>query len=943
MAQQKPPLVQSTPTRSTGPMRTPRHSGREAPQSRTQIVQTPQPTKPLETPQQHSGALVRSYGDNVPIATPDRNPSDPPEKHYWQRIKAMNEAFSEAVGRSIEGDAYCNLDWLFGQYNYWREEIEKGYPYNPSIDSPAPASAITASKSSTRVEELKSGITMKPPTPARRSHEESTVSFTRSQAPPPETQQLPWDGGSTQSTERTRSFVLSENIHRASGGSKTAETILGVLDSPDNNDSGSMGDVYKSTTEAVKERDTKPPMFSFGTGTSTGKSSVIDFSGKSDSSAVNVQTAPAPSLSDTLLAKFGATTTPVPSTSKPESSATTAKPVFGSTISQPFTFGSSSFATSKPSAIGQGPSFPKPSTSKPFGQTWSTSTSTSFSFSTTKQESKSSTTNPSQPQTASNQFAAFNIPSPRKDVITIDSDDDEMVEELDEEEIVEEELMVEEEEDEIMDDEVDDVNDDDYIVIDDEEEEVEEEPREEEVAKEVEELVKSSPERQEPKTNLFSFGTTSNQLPAFPTFKPDIPPSSHSFTFGASVKKSTSLAMDDEVLQILPSNPPPKDQLKEPEASEVNLFSFDAPKPEPTTESKSPFRFGLPSTPSTFKPPSTSVLSSSALKNEFKFGLPPAPTEAPKEPEPTTPPPKSPRRLRSASPTKRTAVEEEIKPTSPTKRQRSTSPQKQSAPEKAPESTESAPVGDIIEVQIPPKSLSFPANPSSPEQSKSFLFGGTTSESTKDSTSSETPKSFSFAWAPGKPIKFDTPPTTKPSSTFSFSQSSTAPQQPFSLGGLSTPVPAGPPKFGSFGSTSGFSAFGGSTVSFTSPNLGFSFGQAVPKSNEEKTEPESQDTAADEDETPTNPPIEEIDTAGEEHEETIFSERAKLIQRLSAAERAKEIEKHGGNADEVKMDRDYGVGVVRVNVHKETSKGRILFRLEGSGKVVLVPLQPEGS
>ena len=210
MASQKPPPVQSTPTRKTGAVRTPRRSGREpALQPRTQIFQTPpqQLTKPMETPQQRSGALVRSNGDNVPIATPDRNPSEPPEKHYWQRIKAMNEAFSEAVARSIEGDAYCNLEWLFGQYKYWREEIEKGYPYNPNIDSPAPASAISASKTSTRVEDLKSGIIMKPPTPSRRSQEESTTSFTRSQAPPPETQQLPWDGGSTQSTERTRSFV----------------------------------------------------------------------------------------------------------------------------------------------------------------------------------------------------------------------------------------------------------------------------------------------------------------------------------------------------------------------------------------------------------------------------------------------------------------------------------------------------------------------------------------------------------------------------------------------------------------------------------------------------------------------------------------------------------------------------------------------------------------
>ena len=88
---------------------------------------------------------------------------------------------------------------------------------------------------------------------------------------------------------------------------------------------------------------------------------------------------------------------------------------------------------------------------------------------------------------------------------------------------------------------------------------------------------------------------------------------------------------------------------------------------------------------------------------------------------------------------------------------------------------------------------------------------------------------------------------------------------------------------------------------------------------------------------------EEIGTAGEEDEETVFSERAKLIQRLSAAERAAEQEKSG---KDVKLDRDYGVGVVRVNIHKTTGKGRILFRLEGSGRVILVhppqnPLQPK--
>ena len=83
---------------------------------------------------QRGTALVRSNGDNVPIATPERNPAEPPEKHYWQRIRAMNQAFSEAVSRSIEGDAYCNLEWLFGQYKYWRYPHPPSFPLETQVD-----------------------------------------------------------------------------------------------------------------------------------------------------------------------------------------------------------------------------------------------------------------------------------------------------------------------------------------------------------------------------------------------------------------------------------------------------------------------------------------------------------------------------------------------------------------------------------------------------------------------------------------------------------------------------------------------------------------------------------------------------------------------------------------------------------------------------------------
>ena len=135
MATQKPPPSNLPPPRTGGPIRTPRHSIRDQPLPQTpqpqpstfrpppqqqHHVQKPLDTPAMETPVQRTAALVRSNGDNVPIATPDRNPAEPPEKHYWQRIKAMNQAFSEAVVRSIDGDAYCNLEWLFGQYKYWR-------------------------------------------------------------------------------------------------------------------------------------------------------------------------------------------------------------------------------------------------------------------------------------------------------------------------------------------------------------------------------------------------------------------------------------------------------------------------------------------------------------------------------------------------------------------------------------------------------------------------------------------------------------------------------------------------------------------------------------------------------------------------------------------------------------------------------------------------------
>src|SRR5208337_396808 len=110
-------------------------------------------------------------------------------------------------------------------------------------------------------------------------------------------------------------------------------------------------------------------------------------------------------------------------------------------------------------------------------------------------------------------------------------------------------------------------------------------------------------------------------------------------------------------------------------------------------------------------------------------------------------------------------------------------------------------MGDTIEVQSPPKTFSFDKKQTSTEQSKSFAFGTTPA---KDA-SFDTSKPFSFGvktdytWTPDKPIKFNTPPSIKPSSTYTFGQSSVSqPQPPFTFGGLSTPVPSAP-KLGSFG------------------------------------------------------------------------------------------------------------------------------------------------
>jgi hypothetical protein len=897
---------------------------------------------------------------------------------------------------------------------------------------------------------------MKPPTPSRNALESSSLSgdtFERSQAPPPESQSnQPWDGGSTQSTERTRSFGLSQDTPR---GSKTADTILGVLESPAENPATDVRGEYKHTMDFVKKRQerdggigsgifdvsspkpsTKPvSSFSFGQGSAQKTSFGGSTFGKATESKITSDFL-AGGKSETP-SSFGRLSGP----SKPDTSYSGTKSMFGSSFaspsSTPFTssFGKGpSFATSKPSALGQGSSFPTISPAKSFGKAKGpSSSSASFSFSPQKSDAKAAPTRQLPEPViveppAPNRFAAFSAQSPENEVITIDSDDDMVDEKVqsdddmededdDEEEMVEEE----EEEDEAMGDENvdDDIRDADYIAIEDEEqEEEEEEPVEEEVAKEVEELVKASPERKEkeaPKLAPFKFGQSATASPfnAPFTFGSSNPSQPASDDASKSSSQRVTSGMDDQIPQIKPfsfekkteepkselpkmddqvpkiqsstSEKPDQAKTKEPEMSEINPDLSSTPKPfawpasafapqpltddvapvepEPEAEKKPMFRFGLPSTPSTFKGqiPLLDRTPASVLRKEFKFGLPGKSVEKkveaedqPAEAPEVTPKesPRSPRYLRSSS---------------PSKRQRAASPQTRLPEKEVPADAASAQsepeMQDTIEVKEPPKSFvfdtksSFPNTPAADnkELPKTFAIGeSTTSDFSKDVPA--TPKPFTFAassvkkdftWTPDKPIKFDTPPSSNPqtaSTMFTFGQSSSS--QPFKFGGLTTPLPA-PPKLGT--SPSAFNPFGGQSVSFTPPSLGFSFGQA--KSDTPEAKSDSKDDSQTEQQSAEDnvgedaPPVsEDIGAAGEEDEDTVFSERAKLILRLSAAERAKEVEKcvkAGGQEEDVKMDRDYGIGVVRVNIHKETKKGRILFRLEGSGRVVLVTtLQP---
>lgn len=827
-------------------------------------------------------------------------------------------------------------------------EIEKGYPYNPAVDSPHPSKAITADRSK-RLEDLKAGITMKPPTPSRSlSHTSEATSFVRSQAPPPETQHIAWDGGSTQSTERAQRFGQTQEIPRP--GSKTAETVLGVLNSPPEKD---VGTGYISGLESRKkpEDSQKPSSFSFGGNTSFAFNSngfSATTKGFSFGAKLDVE-----EKSETTSAPTGAISAIV--TPKIESAPTF---TFGSSASSSSNIVETSFfgdvkpvseAKQAPS-FGRGSTFPTPSSTKAPSQTSMSASSLSISQpkrTPSPPKRAQQPVKPAQPSEpvvpAANRFAALVAPSEKvkeKEVITIESDDDEK---MADETVEEDEEMVEdvEGEDEEF---ADDDKEGDNISKKDEDEEMEEEPRAEDVAEEVKELVKSSLERKEkeqPKPAPFIFGQSISKT------KP--------FTFGASVGKlTTETETTTPPVFSFGKKDEPEPHLKKAETVDIKPSApFSIPPPgtssiqESGSEARATFRFGLPTTPSTFKGPIPDTTPSSALKKEFKFGLPSKSAESIpeslKEPEPDTKETsKSPYHLRSSSPSKRTTEEP---PRSPSKRQRSPSPHKKPSEK---EELSSALAADTIVVKQPPKPFVFGAKiTSKPSVPASF----TDNNDEPPDESAEGPKTFTlgssrpkdYTWTPDKPIKFDTPPSTVntsniPTSTFAFGRSTS---QPFTFGGISTPAP--PPKFGSIGtSPTKFGAFGGTNVSFTSPSLGFSFGQAKSEAKDEiekKDEPESSQAEAghaeqEEDEVPKV--SEEVGSAGEEDEDTVFSERAKLILRLSAAERQKEIEKAGANPEDVKTDRDYGVGVVRVNVHKETKKARILFRLEGSGRAILV-------
>ena len=824
---------------------------------------------------------------------------------------------------------------------------------------------------------------MKPPTPQKES---TNTLFIRSQAPPPETQVLPsstqpkfpwetsppklrpeesqakgpaWEG-STQSTERTR------ESQQPPLASKTASTILGVLDSSSSLPKGSEPTKFSFERPAGGAEKPVAPIF----GGDMSKPFSFGEGSKLPASAAASTTA-----TDRAVPIFAGAFSSQRTADKERSS------FFGAAASKPasttpFSFASSTTSKTVPEA---------PLVKKPFGAgiSFSTPATTSFptkpSFGKPSSPAKPVEKSPSPPK-PTNRFQALTYSSLEKDVITIDSDEEmpaeeepeeEMQDELEEpeeemgdeveepeeemgpemeepeEEMADEEEEPEEEmEDEEGGEEGDDVRDTDYIVLEDEEEveEVEEEPLAEEVAKEVPSLIGTDTE---------------------PAVKP---PASSALTVPEQEKEPD-----------LPKPPP---------ISENPFAKYLVPQQTlqtepPPEEKKSVFRFGLPTGPSTFKPAETTPVPAEA-KGGFKFGLQPSLTEEKKDEEGEE---------LSRSPRLKNGVvsttTEEGGPGSPRKRGRSASPKKEDKTKKVEGPTEEKPGEKTTAEAAKPfsflpamakpftfgagtheyltgdqnKSLGF--GTASGEQSKSFAFGtsttstpftfGTTSSlgQTPFSTFSAPPKqsddskpyestaskSFKFdvskkdfTWTPDKPIKFDTPPQSKPPS---FSQSTF---RPFSFGGLSTPVPAAPkfPSTTTFSSAEQkFGAFTDASTETLSPNLGFSFGQ--PSSAPEKDTDENTDQMDDGGE--DAPPVVEgeVGREGEEDEETIFSERAKLIQRLSAAEAEAEAKKTGG---EVKRDRDYGVGVVRVNVHKETKKGRILFRLEGSGRVILVASLP---
>ncbi|BFZ65097.1 hypothetical protein YB2330_006260 [Saitoella coloradoensis] len=241
-----------------------------------------------------------------------------------------------------------------------------------------------------------------------------------------------------------------------------------------------------------------------------------------------------------------------------------------------------------------------------------------------------------------------------------------------------------------------------------------------------------------------------------------------------------------------------------------------------------------------------------------------------------------------------------------------------------------------------------------------FSFGAAPSTPAKPAAASPA----SFAWTPDRGIKFGSPSATggeekkneKPSTTpvFGFSNPLASPTTSSSgaAPGASDvekkPVPASTgfgfgfgagtgaasvPSFGSkttFGSTSfgassfGASSFGGAAPApaagaTTTPLFSFSAPTPAPAAatTEAAKEGEEEDAPIPA-EARTNDELVDGKGEGEENEDTVHSVRGKIFKKNN----------EGGWSE-------IGVGLIKINVDKETKKARVLGRIQGSGKLII--------